>query len=190
MCPLIMFCCMAPGGGGQAPGGMLLCDAAEAQLFLPLSFSNWSSQGFCNPRRRCQQASLCSQLTFEVYSGSPNPYHADSVLYIVADLALFLPPVSLPSCLLCPITAECIRVLQTQQTTDDKPQSLVSRMVPKRQFYLEASELTAKLSSRRTGREAGGSPQTSTDFWTVFFLLFTPLSWIRESVQGGGICSL
>lgn len=88
--------------GGQAPGGMLHWDAAEAQLFLPLSFSNWSSQGFCNLLgRRCQQASLCSQLTFEVYSGSPfNPYHADSVLYIVADLALSCLPVSLPSCFL------------------------------------------------------------------------------------------
>ena len=51
-------------------------------------------------------------------------------------------------------------------------------MVPKPQFYLEASELTGKLSSRADRGEAGGSSNFYR-FLDSFFFIYS-LSWIRE----------
>ena len=56
---------------------------------LSLPLGKWSTQGFCSVlSRRCQQASLCSQLTSGVYSSLPlNPHHANSVVIISTILS-------------------------------------------------------------------------------------------------------
>ena len=90
---------------------------------LSLPLGKWSTQGFCSVlSRRCQQASLCSQLTSGVYSSLPlNPHHANSVpLYTTVNFALSCYPCLSAILPPCPVILECICGLQTQQTADEK----------------------------------------------------------------------